>query len=365
MQKENLKKLHEELFESVKASNLKKVLYALNKGALVNALDAKGQTALLKAVKYENFKIAKVLIRYGADARIVDNEGVSCIKVLKEKILKETVLNGNGSLKLPVFKGYLHLFEALVYYGPDHKKALWDKLSQKDLDEKFYQAVQEKNIQKADDFLKQGAFLYGAIKERALKTNDNQVIDFIDEKIKLNQELFKAIKDDDAEKIWNLSLKNVSAKGMNEEGVPAIVMAAKEGAKRAFLMLANNFELKVDQADSDGKTALMWAAQKNDAEMVEWLLSMGAEASLMDNHEKEAIIYAVENKGFEAVQKLMNFEEMDMIQKALQKAKELNNQNIISVLTLNDEVEHNAGLVKISKQNILPQKQAGDYQRES
>ena len=104
MQKENLKKLHEELFESVKASNLKKVLYALNKGALVNALDAKGQTALLKAVKYENFKIAKVLIRYGADARIVDNEGVSCTKVLKEKILKETVLNGNGSLKLPVFK---------------------------------------------------------------------------------------------------------------------------------------------------------------------------------------------------------------------------------------------------------------------
>ena len=253
----------------------------------------------------------------------------------------------------------------MVYYGPDHKKALWDKLSQKDLDEKFYQAVQEKNIQKADDFLNQGAFLYGAIKEGALKTNDNQVIDFIDEKIKLNQELFKAIKDDDAEKIWNLSLKNVSAKGMNEEGVPAIVMAAKEGAKRAFLMLANNFELKVDQADSDGKTALMWAAQKNDAEMVEWLLSMGAEASLMDNHEKEAIIYAVENKGFEAVQKLMNFEEMDMIQKALQKAKELNNQNIISVLTLNDEVEHNAGLVKISKQNILPQKQAGDYQRES
>ena len=61
MQKENLKKLNEELFKAVDDLNFDLVLHALNKGAQVNALDSNGQTALLKALKYENFKIAKAL----------------------------------------------------------------------------------------------------------------------------------------------------------------------------------------------------------------------------------------------------------------------------------------------------------------
>ena len=61
MQKENLKKLNEELFKAVDDLNFDLVLHALNKGAQVNALDSNGQTALLKALKYENFKIYDLL----------------------------------------------------------------------------------------------------------------------------------------------------------------------------------------------------------------------------------------------------------------------------------------------------------------
>ncbi len=362
MQKENLKKLNEELFKAVDDLNFDLVLHALNKGAQVNALDSNGQTALLKALKYENFKIAKALIRYGADARIVDNEGVSCAKVLKEKILKEKVLKGNDPLKVEVLKGYLQLIDSLVYYGPEVKKGLWDRLSQKELDENFYQALQEKRLQKAEDLLKQGAFLYGLKKEDVLKIDDKQVIDFIDEKIKANQKLFKAIKENDALKIWDLSLTDKFARGMNEEGVPALVMAAKEGAQQAFLMLANNFEVDVNQPDQTGQTALMWAAKKNDAEMIEWLLYMGAEPSLVDHQGKEAIIYAVENKGFEAMQKLMNFEEMDMIQKAIQKAKEVDAPHILSFLT--NELFLKEGALKVNTQKVLNGNKTRDYQRE-
>ena len=53
--------------EAVRSANLSRVLELLESGSDINALDERGQTALMNAVIWKNLELAELLIKRGAD----------------------------------------------------------------------------------------------------------------------------------------------------------------------------------------------------------------------------------------------------------------------------------------------------------
>ena len=379
MDKEELKKLNEGLIASIKGKGEKEPLYWLNKGAHVNALDENGRTPLLNAIASGQFFTMKVLMRYGADARIVDNNGVSCKKILNERLADEKYPWEEVRLK-----GYIKYLEALEYYGPNNKKEMWDQETQQELDNGFYQAVKEQNIEKANEFLKEGANLYHreyitwqdpvysltvhgkwmSAFDLAQESGNRQLIDFLDEKKNLNQEFFHMIEKNDTSKLWDLYLQKVEAKGYSAQGETALTAAARVGAKQVFDLLLTHFGLDVNQQDKEGKTALMWAAKENDVTLLNILDCMFAEDWFKDKEGKFALFYAAENGALEAVKKLTNWEETDKISTAIRLANQVGAKNVVDYLVNYEKTKLISPPYRVQTQQIQAKGIRGDFQRE-
>jgi len=86
------------LTQAVELGNVKYVKKLIKNGHAINAVDANGQTALMRASFAGNERMIKILIRAGADVNIADKNGYTALHI--------AVRNGHeGSTKILVKRG--------------------------------------------------------------------------------------------------------------------------------------------------------------------------------------------------------------------------------------------------------------------
>jgi len=91
--------------------------------------------------------------------------------------------------------------------------------------------------------------------------------------------LFTAIARDDPSGLRTALLRGADANAPDELGVPPIVAAARESAWKALRALAELQGTRLDAANPEGSTALMYAALHGELPMVEYLVSRKAEVN--------------------------------------------------------------------------------------
>ena len=89
-------------------------------------------------------------------------------------------------------------------------------------------------------------------------------------------------------------------------GETALIYMSTLQYTEAIQCLLNSTHIAIDQQDTDGWTALMFAAENNECPIIRLLLSHGADINKADNHGFTALMLAVANEHMEAIQCLLN-----------------------------------------------------------
>ncbi len=110
--------------------------------------------------------------------------------------------------------------------------------------------------------------------------------------------LMLAARAGDAEKVNALLNVGANPEAVNQDGKSVLNLAAESGASPELLKLLLRRGAAVNQADNEGVTPLMWAAQRGDVESARALLSAGARADLKSRAGLDAATYA-DNRGDE------------------------------------------------------------------
>lgn len=90
------------------------------------------------------------------------------------------------------------------------------------------------------------------------------------------EDFFIALGNDDAGSVLGLLQRGFDPNTVDEKGQPALLLALRDGAFRVAETLLRSPQLKVDQANASGETALMMAALKGHADWVRRLVERGA-----------------------------------------------------------------------------------------
>ncbi|WP_375319328.1 ankyrin repeat domain-containing protein [Candidatus Tisiphia endosymbiont of Oplodontha viridula] len=96
------------LFKAVKTGNMHSTDHLLTK-ANVNNQDENGNTALHYAVKYNRLSIAKILLEWGADTNIANNNGMAPLTI-------STIQNDSDCMKL-LLENNAKITNADLYYA--------------------------------------------------------------------------------------------------------------------------------------------------------------------------------------------------------------------------------------------------------
>lgn len=118
-------------------------------------------------------------------------------------------------------------------------------------------------------------------------------------------EFIKAIKEQDAfavrEKLTNGQYPNVR----DGDGVPAIYIAAQEGGVGwVALLLKHDADINIANR-SDGKTILMYFAERGETDAVKFLLGQDADPNITDGFGETALMKAVRARQFRVTKALL------------------------------------------------------------
>lgn len=102
----------------------------------------------------------------------------------------------------------------------------------------------------------------------------------------------KAVKDGDMREIQTRVVNGGNVNARDSSGMPALVIAAKNGMASLVKYLVNNGAHANAEARETGMTALMYAAEVGDARVVKLLVSQGADIDGTDKRGETALMKA-------------------------------------------------------------------------
>jgi ankyrin repeat protein len=95
----------------------------------------------------------------------------------------------------------------------------------------------------------------------------------------VREDLFRAIRRDDAHALRTALLRGADSNALDDNSEPAIVLAARSKCWNAVRALAELRGTRLDAANRDGSTALMYAALHGETELVRSLVGRKAEVN--------------------------------------------------------------------------------------
>lgn len=164
-----------------------------------------------------------------------------------------------------------------------------------------------------------------------------------------------AAKENDCSTITKLLDDGIDVNVIDSDGRTALIFAAQKGHIEAVQCLLDNPHIKVDQQDSFGSTALMFAAQENHCPVINILLEHGADINKGNTKGTTALRFAVAEGHMEAVKCLLSNPQIKIDQvgtdggTALSLAVFYNNCPMITIL-----LEHGADINKIVLESGIP-----------
>lgn len=112
-----------------------------------------------------------------------------------------------------------------------------------------------------------------------------------------NNEYIEAAKNGEIEKL--LLVDNIDITARDSEGMTALIWAARRGQERAIdALLFRKPNLEIDIRDKNGWTPLSWAARRGYKNIVKLLLNNGANPNLKDIYGWSAMIWALRSGYF-------------------------------------------------------------------
>jgi ankyrin repeat protein len=262
----------------------------LSKGADVNAKDAYDRTALIFAVGSGNDEIAELLISKGADINAKNSMGETALAVAAFYGRKETaellISKGvdvnikdnynNTALMTTVYLGNDEIAELLISKGADVNI----KDTRGTVLKSRFSGINSIIDTILDPNNKNGYWQDVSPTEVRLKPNSN-----------IKEGDVKEIAKDDFDKIWAI-LQRVL------QGKTALIFAAERGNNKMVELLISK-GADINAKDEEGRTALMSAAFYGRKETVNLLISNGADANTKDNYNNTALMIAASagNKG--------------------------------------------------------------------
>jgi ankyrin repeat protein len=84
------------LHQAARRGNVAVVQALLEHGATINALDAKGQTPLRRAVNCRQLQIVRLLVRHGADIHLADRRGVTPTDMARTDEMKQALADAGA-----------------------------------------------------------------------------------------------------------------------------------------------------------------------------------------------------------------------------------------------------------------------------
>jgi len=107
-----------------------------------------------------------------------------------------------------------------------------------------------------------------------------------------SNECIEAAKNGEIERL--LLVKNIDITARDSEGMTALIWAARRGRKRAIeALLFIKPNLEIDIRDNNGQTPLIWAARRGYRNVVQLLLNNGADPNSKDIYGWSAMVWAL------------------------------------------------------------------------
>ncbi len=91
--------------------------------------------------------------------------------------------------------------------------------------------------------------------------------------------MIKAVKFNDVSAVRKMLTKGVDPNAVDDQGIPLLVIAAREKSNDVALILMNDKRIDLQKEDKAGENAMMLAAIEQDAPLVQALIAKGAEVN--------------------------------------------------------------------------------------
>lgn len=130
-----------------------------------------------------------------------------------------------------------------------------------------------------------------------------KIVSYIKERPKLA--FLDAAQKNDCFMITKLLRDGIDVNVTDSNGKTALIFAAQKGHVEAVKCLLNNPQIKIDQQDNFGSTALMFAAQENKCSIINILLENGADINKSNLNGNTALMFAATEGHTDAVQCLL------------------------------------------------------------
>ena len=235
----------------------------LYSGLDINSTDNDGNNLLLKALKNNDEATAMFAIEHGADINQKDNEGETAVSyVLFNKVspkVSKKIFSMGYNFDEKFEKQNKMLWKVLMEQGKiDMLKEVWDKMP--DISS-VPDAMGEIPLQVAlkganNPELHKLALSY-------IKTADDQMV-------------WSALKEKDLSLLRDLLNKNANLNSKNEDGDNMLIYMIKNGYDKQYIDLILSKGADIDAENVKMQTALDIAIQKDDEDMVKYLLEKGA-----------------------------------------------------------------------------------------
>lgn len=282
----------------------------IDAGANVNERDKSGTTALMNC---HNLKAQENLLNAGADVNVQNGRGMTALKAVIEAVSDSTrcyfiegdyvpkklvsnLIDAGADVNIPDNKGKTPLMVAVefaeccrnrdTYYIEKLLKAGAD-INAQDKEGRTVRDYAKKYI-KSDGLKKKLEKLLGSWDTSKKEIN-----------AKATSELVSLVKNITGHSFWSLTdLVNAGADVnavVNNEGQTVLMEVAKYGLRSCAEILLKN-GVRIDAADKNGDTALMWASMINAGKSYDvqrMLLSAGADTEAANNEGMTALMWSV------------------------------------------------------------------------
>lgn len=286
-----------ELINAIRSNNAKQVVALLDKGANANAENDLRESAMTTAIKLGNFEIIESLLSHGATQKGGLEIAVEANNSKLVEYLLEKGFYTGESMVYASENNNIELARLLIHYGAaiDIVQKRKNGLFRKEFVSPIQFAVYNDNIEMTLLYVNHGIEVDKAL-EFAFKYDKDELLKPLIDKCSSKEKLlFVAAEFNEINALAYIISKGISELSTNEKGNTILHVGSENGNLEIVQYALNELHMNIEEKNKEGSTPFMLGVHSNKLEIVRFLLENKAMINEIDNHDKNALFYIVDN----------------------------------------------------------------------